>query len=571
MNDLHPEYRNNRNKGEPYGNWASRISPIILLLFLLSASVLPAQEDGEITEGPLVSDPVTPLVVSTDLRTLPTVTWRPGDPIREVPERTDDEELGYPYGVAPPDPVRQYGSDLDAPSRSFEVESQDFAGIAFSGSFPPDVVGDVGPNHYIHMVNASRFAIYDKDGTLLAGPSLLQSLWTSGGACSDGGGDPIVLYDGLADRWLLSEFADSGNHFCVYISQTADPVSGGWFLYDFPVPYFPDYPKYGVWPDAYYVSTYESAPHTLGIYALDRASMLAGDPASTVRFAIPTLTPNGVRRTRILPSDLDGPAPPAGTPNRFFRTVDQLQDVYATEDRVEIWEFHVDWEDTGNSTFTLTDTLSPADFSLFPCSPGNRDCLPQPNTSVLLDALTNRAMRRLQYRNFGTHETLVANQTVDAGGGQAGIRWYELRDSGTGWSIFQQGTYAPDGTNHRWMGSIAMNGAGNIALGYSVVNDTDVYPSIRWTGRLASDAPGTLTLGELSIIEGETYQNASQRWGDYSAMSVDPADDRTFWYTQQYIPVGRLWATRVASFSFGVLFSDGFESGGSSAWSSAVP
>ena len=204
----------------------------------------------------------------------------------------------------------------------FSTPVLNFEGIAFTGAFPPDTVGDVGPNHYIQMVNdgvngGSVFAVYDKAGNLLAGPISLQSLWTEGGACAAGLGDPIVLYDPLADRWLLSEFAatDTDNHLCVYISQTPDPVSGGWFLYDFPTPDFPDYPKYAVWPDAYYVSSNESSP---AVYALDRTRMLTGQPATFQRFTAPRLA--GFNFQALLPSDLDGSTPPpAGAPNYFMR------------------------------------------------------------------------------------------------------------------------------------------------------------------------------------------------------------------------------------------------------------
>jgi hypothetical protein len=427
------------------------------------------------------------------------------------------------------------------------VPGLNFEGIAFTTGWPPDTVGDVGPNHYIQMVNASVFQIWDKSGNSLAGPTQLDTLWTIGGNCANGRGDPIVLYDHLANRWLMSEFAGSGlNHLCIYISKTADPVSGGWWLYDFTTPTVADYPKYALWPDAYYASTYEGS--TLGVYALDRTQMLSGNPATFQRFSISSLTPqSGFRDTRILPADLDGPVPPSSSPNYFFRSVEASQDISNPVDRLEVYEFDVDFVTPANSTFTLVNTLAPANFSMVTCSPGTRDCIPQPGTTRLLDALSNRPMSRLQYRNFGTHQALVTNQTVDAGRNVAGVRFWELR-KGTSWSIFQQGTYSPD-SNGRWMGSIAMDGDGNMALGYSV-SSSSVFPGIRYTGRLASDPLGTMPQGESTIINGTGSQTVTQRWGDYSAMSVDPADDCTFWYTQEYIPAGGNWRTRVASFSF---------------------
>jgi hypothetical protein len=524
--------------------------PALVLIFALNG-----QGNAQV-QGPEVIGPVTPGSFDGDLRDLPEArTWQAGDPIIIRPEGLLPEGNDVPRGKsnrrlpAPEftiDPALDGGS-ADSPDAF--TPGLNFAGIGFGGVYPPDTVGDVGPNHYIQMVNdvnGSRFQIWNKNGVSLAGPTVLQTLWTLGGACADGLGDPIVLYDHLANRWLMSEFASTGSHLCIYISKTADPVAGGWWLYDFTVPTFPDYPKYGVWPDAYYVSTYEGA--NLGLFALNRTQMLAGAAATSVRFTIPSLTPvAGVRETRILPADLDGPAPPAGAPNYYFRPVEASQDVNNPVDRLEVFEFHVDFVTPANSTFTLVSTLAPAAFALVPCSPGIRDCIPQPGTTMKLDALTNRPMHRLQYRNFDDHQTLVTNQTVDAGG-RAGIRWYELRKTTGAWSIRQQGTYSPD-SNYRWMGSIAMDALGNMALGYSV-SSASVYPSIRYTGRKAGDPLGTMTQGETTVIAGTASQTVTQRWGDYSNMSPDPARDCHFWYTQQYIPAGGNWTTRINSFGF---------------------
>jgi hypothetical protein len=408
----------------------------------------------------------------------------------------------------------------------------------------------VGPNHYIQLVNdsnGSRFQIWDKNGNTLVGSTVLTDLWNAGGNCAVGHGDPIVLYDHLADRWMMSEFADIGNHLCIYISRTSNPVSGGWYLYDFTTPSFPDYPKYGLWTDAYYVSTYEGS---LAVYALDRNNMLAGNTARPfVRFTISALSPwcTNVRNTRILPSDLDGQAPSAGTPNYFFRSVEACQDTGNRTDRLEIYEFDVDFITPTNSSFTLVNTLTPTDFAMVPCSPDVRDCIPQPGTAVLLDALTNRPLHRLQYRNFGSHQTLVTNQAVDAGGGVSGVRWYEIRKTAVSWSIFQQGTYSPDSAD-RWMGSAAMDKNGNIAVGYSV-SSSSIRPSIRYTGRMAGDPSGTMTQAEVTIRAGSGVQTTTSRWGDYSAMSVDPVDECTYWYTNEFIDSDNRWNTHIASFS----------------------
>ncbi len=513
-----------------------------------------------------VSETVVPHVLDVDLRQVPPASvWKPGDPIFEIPER-----LLADYGVDPDpdwvDPLRQVGRAGAGTSAEL---GPSFGGLSFAGGTPPDTVGDVGPDHYIQMVNSSRFAIWNKAGVPVVPETDLSDLWTGGGSpCADGDGDPIVLYDELADRWLMTEFDLSGNTFCIYVSQTPDPVAGGWFVYDFSAPSFPDYPKYGVWPDAYYVSSYE--PPSLGIYAFDRASMLAGAPATFQRFAIPQLVGTASRVTRILPADADD-SPPAGAPNYFARTVDDTQDSSNPVDRIEIWEYVVDFATPANSSFTLASSLTPAPLTLFPCSPGSRDCVPQPGTAVLIDVLFNRAMRRLQYRNFGTHASMLLNQVVDVGGAIAGQRWWELRKVGAGaWAIHQEGTYSPDSV-HRFMGSMAMNAAGEIALGYSVTDAVSVLPGIRATARRASDPAGTMTLDELTIIDGVGVQTISQRWGDYSSMNVDPSDGLTFWYTSEYIQANGLWTTHVGSFSLVEIFADGFESGDATAWSSSTP
>ncbi len=513
-----------------------------------------------------VSEAVVPHILDVDLRQLPLApVWKPGDPVIVVEERSVAD-----FGIDPDpnwvDPVKQ-ASGEGRFSTTVEVS---FPGIPFGGGTPPDTVGDVGPDHYIQMVNSSRFAIWDKQGVPIVPVTALSSLWDGGtSACADGDGDPIVQYDHLADRWLMSELDISGNTFCIYVSRGPNPVTDGWYAYDYSAPSLPDYPKYGVWPDAYYASTFESP--FLGIYAFDRVNMLSGLPATFQRFTVPQLNGSASRVTRILPADVDGLAPPAGAPNYFMRTVDNTQDFSDPTDRIEIWEYVVDFATPANSSLTLTASLATAPFTLLPCSPGTRDCVPQPGTGELLDALFNRPLRRLQYRNFGSHETMVFSQVVDAGFGIAGKRWWELRKVGAGsWAIHQEGTYSPDFVE-RFMGSAAMNAAGEIALGYSVSDAVSVLPGIRATARLANDPPGTMTLDELTIIDGIGVQTSSQRWGDYSSMNVDPADGLTFWYTNQLVEANGLWTTHVASFSLGGLFVDGFESGDTTVWSTTIP
>jgi hypothetical protein len=421
----------------------------------------------------------------------------------------------------------------------------------------------VGPNHYIQMVNSS-FQVFDKQGTSQAGPSRISALWVEAGDTGDcannDSGDPIVKYDQLADRWLISQFAIPNGLFnapsseCIAISQTADPVDGGWFVYTFRIPGDRlDYPKFGVWPDAYYMSSQQGySGGSLDAWAFDRVNMLAGTFVTPVRFTIagPALI--------LLPADLDGAAPPAGTPAPFARAIDG--DLWGGGDRVEVYDFHVDWTTPALSTFTLNASL-PTTFDADMCNATNlfNNCVPQPGTTVLLETLTNWSMQPLLYRTFGTHDTLVFNHSVDADGNDhAGVRWYELRRSppGTGaWTLFQEATHSPDGGNpgladdpHRWMGSIAMNGDGDMAVGYSTSDATSVFPGIRYAGRLSTDPLNTMPQGEFTMVDGDSSSGAT-RWGDYSAMAVDPVDDCTFWYTAEYMTDdGR--STRLGAFKF---------------------
>ena len=436
------------------------------------------------------------------------------------------------------------------------VTIANFDGVTnVNGVLPPDTNGDVGPNHYMQWVNLS-FAIYSKTGTLLYGPAAGNTLWSGfGGVCQTrNDGDPIVLYDHLADRWMVSQFAvpggTSGYHQCIAISQTGDPT-GAWYRYDFlwSNTNMNDYPHFGVWPDGYYMAVHEFANAATwagqGVAVFERDKMLLGQAARMVKFNLYSTDPN---MGGMLPTDLDGPAPAAGTPNYFVEPDDNAGGF--PQDQIQIWAFHVDWTNTALSTFTRTTTLATAAFDSNMCN-GARTCIPQQGTTAKLDAIADRAMYRAQYRNFGGYETIVMNHTVDATGtDRAGIRWYELRNTGgAGWGINQQSTFSPDAT-HRWMGSVAMNGSGDMAIGYSASSST-MYPAIRYTGRLASDALNSMTQGEGTLIAGTGAQtHTAARWGDYSMLAVDPTDDCTFWFTSEYVQTtgSAPWRTRIGSF-----------------------
>jgi hypothetical protein len=481
-----------------------------------------------------------------------------------------------------------------SPTPTISAPLQTFEGLSNLDNFnlygfrvnPPDPNGEVGRNHFVEIINLV-FAVYDKQGNRLSGPTKIGDLWTGFAIpdCTDPSGDPVVLYDQLEDRWLLSQFTTRGPTFynCVAISQTGDPT-GAYFRYAFSTgPNFPDYPKYGLWRNMYIITTREFGPtseYGIGVYGLERDKMLAGDPnARVVSFFLDGNAPGMLPLVGdgLLPPDIDGTRMPAnGAPAPIVGTQDNNASYGAGFDALNIWDLTVKWQSTPIATLTLNTQLSTASFdSIFPCvlatDPNGRDCLPQPgitNTAQYLDILSyrQRPTFRLAYRNFRTYESLVTNQSVEALPGIAGARWYEIRRINGTYSLYQQGTYAPNDGVHRWMGSIAMDKKGNMALGYSVVNGVDVFPGIRYTGRLSGDPLGQMTLGEGTIIDGAGVQTTTNsRWGDYTDMTVDPTDDCTFWYVNEYYEVSGLplplpppplpppgttapWQTRIGSF-----------------------
>jgi len=494
--------------------------------------------------------------------------------------------------------VKGYSADearqLLSPAPTIPTPLLTFEGLSNQDNFnlyggrvnPPDPDGEVGPNHYLELINLV-FAVYDKQGNRLTGPTKIGDLWAGFAIpdCTDPSGDPVVLYDQLEDRWILSQFTTSGlsdpnKPFwnCVAVSTTGDPT-GTYFRYAFETKnfqFFPDYPKYGLWRNSYILTTREFGPtveYGIGVYALERDKMLLGDPnARAVSFFLDSaVVPISQIGDGLLPPDIEGKTKPAnGAPAPLVGTQDDGASYGATFDALNIWELNVKWLANPVASLTLKTQLPVASFdSIFPCGPAGppgsgltgRDCLPQPGIAPTannrLDILSyrQRPTFRLAYRNFGTYESLVTNQSVEALPGVAGARWYEIRRTGGTYSVFQQGTFAPNDGVHRWMGSVAMDKKGDIALGYSVVNGTDVFPGIRYTGRLSGDTLGQMTLGEGTIINGSGIQRTSNsRWGDYTDMTVDPTDDCTFWYVNEYYTAAGQasstagWQTRIASF-----------------------
>lgn len=435
-----------------------------------------------------------------------------------------------------------------------------FDGQGGTGYVPPDTDGDVNDEYFVQMVN-SKYNVYLKDGTHILGPLNLSSLWSQlpGGPWGNSG-DPIVLYDEEYDRWILTQFAPrndySENYELFAVSETSDPT-GSYFLYAFEFGgVFNDYPKMGVWSDAYY-ATYNMFLSQGGsfsfvgatITAVERLKMVNGDPDAQM-----IITPGysqgyipGYYST--MPADVDGELFPEDTP---------CPTMFINENQeIELWNFTPDWENPTNSVLQKQNpNLIVSSFFETPSNYGGSDgFIPQPNTSSRLDGMGKMIMNRLAYRRFDDHESMVVNHSVLVNGYSA-IRWYEFRRPDGLWEVYQEGTYAPNDGVHRWMGSIAMNANGDIAVGYSVSNDIDIHPSIRYTGRRTNDPLGEMTISEVEVKTG-TGNQGHYRWGDYSCMNVDPENDTSFWYTTEY----NGWETWISHFDFSPLTGASIEAG----------
>jgi hypothetical protein len=491
------------------------------------------------------------------LRDTPQVANKP----REEDEDQEPRRQAEPRNVSDGGLKGQAADQAALASPQMPTANTNFDGIPFPGvgcnCAPPDTDGEVGLTQYVQLVNEG-LQVWDKTtGASQLGPITIATLWNGfGGVCqSNGHGDPVVLYDQLANRWLVSQFAGVSvpTDECVAVSTSID-ATGSWFRYGFHLgTNFFDYPHLSVWPDAYYMSMNvfnSSGTAFLGPqpFAFDRTAMLAGQAATFVTTGLLPSTDDA-----ILPADLDGSLlPPAGAPNPFIMS--------GTLTTQRIYRMHVDFVTPANTTFTLAATLNPPAFSP-PCVT-TRACVPQP-AGERLDAIGDRPMFRAAYRRFADgHEALVGNQTVcvvnggnceSPGTAVVSVRWWEIRNltSGTP-SIVQSATYQPD-TTHRWMGSAAMDLQGNLALCYSV-SSASVVPGLRCAGRLAADALNTMGQGESVMYAGAGSQTGtSNRWGDYSDLTIDPVDDCTFWYTSEYYPAGSTqfnWRTRIVSFKF---------------------
>ena len=525
------------------------------VLFLCFAVPAFAQSSTSQSPAPAIGPIVRQSVhhaVSPALRDLPTINesqltvggQEEAEPVRRIP--------WSPSVQAPMRAESVLQTTAAAPSPEVAISvNQNFEGLGNAQNnftvrgAPPDTNGAVGLTKYVQWVNTS-FAVFDKStGALVNGPFFGNQLWNGfGGGCqNNNNGDPIVVYDKLADRWVLSQFSVTGGPpflQCVAVSTGNDPA-GSYNLYSFQYSNFDDYPKMGAWSDAYYVTfnMFNNANTFVGadLCAYDRNAMLSGALTATQVCFQP-----GTSFGAFLASDFDGTTPPpAGSPN-FMVFGNDLSSL-------GLLKFHVDFVTPANSTLTGPTIIPVSPFSIL-C--GGSTCVPQPGTTQQLDSLADRLMYRLAYRNFGDHESLVVTHSVVAGAG-GGVRWYELQNPNGAVTVAQQSTFAPD-SSFRWMPSIAMDKAGDIAIGYSL-SSSRVNPSIAVTGRSFSDPANTMQAENIMQSGGGSQTSSIRslsRWGDYSAMQIDPADDCTFWYTTEYIKTNGIfnWNTRIMSFQF---------------------
>ena len=553
----------------------------LIALFVLGSTAATAQ-----VSGPLVSGPAE-MAVSDSLAVIGSMGQANAFAVREIRVNRDHKmrknvdqtlqlaradtmvtNVSVPTGAAYAQTATY--QPLGAPiGVNFEALGVGTPGFGISGA-PPDTTLGVSPTQIVQWVN-TQIGIYDKAGnSLLPLPGFLNGnqIWAGlplGSLCRQfNRGDPLVQYDRLAQRWILSQFAFNGtqtqNAQCIAVSTTSNAL-GSYVLYQYNFgALLPDYGKLGIWPNAYFL-TYNMFNVNANTFnggqacAYDRAAMIAGLAAQQICF-------NSLARFSFLPADLDGTnLPPAGAPNYLisWNWVFTLPPY-----TLQLTKFAPDFINPANSTFDDGMGGGPFSFVAFPmdvnsvaaCNDGftsaGLTCVSQLGTGQKLDTLGDRHMYRLVYRNFGTHEALLFTQAIDDSAGlNAHLRWWEIRQPGAAVpQVYQNSTFRPT-SDARWMGSAAFDKLGNIGIGYSV-SSAAMNPSIRIAGRRKTD-PKNLLRAEVTVKAGTGSQtNGLDRWGDYSTMQIDPANDCTFWYTQQYIAANGTfnWNTRIASFKF---------------------
>ncbi|GAB4322222.1 MAG: hypothetical protein Kow00127_14820 [Bacteroidales bacterium] len=500
------------------------LAGVLLLLFI----ALQAQKNEETAHPTLVVKAVSMKQIPSLASQLADGTFIPAtNQPGEVNPKRRDGNLAVPGKGLPNGPDPLWHPELKNPKPKGKEPILTFEAAAGNAT-PTDPTGAVGPDHFVNSWNSS-FRIWDKSGNSLTPAASLATIFPGETA-----GDPIVMYDQIADRFIITEFTFQ-NGFLVAISQGSDPVNSGWYTWFFPTNSFPDYPKYSLWSDGYYITANKNSS-TAGfsevVFALERDAMLNGDPdAQMIGFPLPGITTSGFYSPlgfNVVGTEM----PPAGNAPIVYMQDDVWSGV--SSDHLKIWNINVDWETPGNSTISTAQEISVTPFDgLF--DGGNFSNLPQPSGPDI-DALQATIMYMANYRRFTDHNSVVLNFVVDLDGGDdhAGIRWYELRQDNDGdpWSIYQESTYSqPDG-HSAFSGNMCIDAQGNIALAYTVVSNSQ-YPSLRYTGRLASDPLNQMIFAEESIAEG-TSSDPSFRYGDYSQMTIDPEDDLTFWSIGEY-------------------------------------
>jgi hypothetical protein len=543
-------------------------------------------QDAPGTQTPDVVRMVGPVRLDKDLRDLPWVAPKAEheeQPLYRHPRPKQPPQTSSAYGTSGLAHVQSLLQNIWQPQPTMPGPLLTFEGHNNTcGCQPPDSDGDVGPNHYVEAVNES-IKIFNKTGTTLSGPTSYNSFFSGlvGTPCANANdGDPFVLYDPIDDRWLISDFAFPsfpGTSFwqCIGVSQTNNPVSGGWFLYALQVdPAHPtflgDYPKFAMWnaggspaQNAYFLTVnLFSGPTTFNgvrVIALDRASMLAGGPANAIGF---TLSAADVGLSySFLAANQRTDSPPAGR-NGMVLAINSSAMAGDTETQVHARFFHVDFVTPANSVFGVGATHQPNaeitvnGFVNAAVSPGfNTNIVPQQGTTVKLDTVGDRMKVPVVYQNRAGVESLWATHEnlLNWPSGPVAVRWYQFNVTGgvfpataaqqQDWSNGNDGIW-------RWMSSIAVDQNGNTAIGYSASSPA-IVPGIRYAGRLITDPPNDLSQGEGTMFPGQASQTGTTRWGDYSMTTVDPANGTDFWHVNEYSAGGGAWHTRIGKFNFG--------------------
>jgi len=552
---------------------------IACTIALVATSMANAQSN-DVTSDTQRGEPVTPFEFNGDLRDLPVAAqWQPGDPITEAAKRQyyplDTKNPAAPSDwITAPDLLsdNQQLFEVTQGLRDNTDQARGSSRVTINngnaGVSPGDPVIEVSNNYVMYGVNGNssigtNFTVYDKAGVKLAGPTSFRSLAPAGDPCATSVSDPIIHFDRLANRWFLLEMGGANNRLCTYVSNTENPISGGWKFYGYATPSTPDYPKCTVWPNAYVCAVNESGTGAK-VYAFDRANMLAGITARPAQRFTTVAKLSGYGFQTLLPATFMGSAanpPPAGAPIILARHNDDEAhagtSANTTTDFLDLYALNLNWTTPASSSITTLPRVNIAEFNSWMRNYSDFASVPQPGSTALLDPIREVLMNSVTYRNLGTYQSIVGtfatNQNAARTGTvvDAGLRWFELENTGSGWTLRQQGTYSPaDGATHHLIGAVATDKQGNIGFGFNVTKTSTpvVYPSLAYSGRLASDTLGVMTQVETTVAAGAAAET-SGRWGDYYQMTVDPADDCTFWFVGMYRPSGS-WQTRAQNFKF---------------------